>query len=136
MTRDYRDHDSDRDLEQAFAALRDREREGGPRFARVWAAAADRAASLSRRHRTLRLLPFAAAGAALFAALLAAWLIPQSPQRPAGAVPTISQWRPATDFLLRTPGRELLGEPPALGGGWLAPPSLSIPTTLKERRSS
>jgi hypothetical protein len=108
----------DRDLEQAFAALRREEVEAGPSFAALWAAAEER-----RRARTARpLQPFlvasATAAAGLLVVMLALWRVP-----PPSAVPAVSQWRPATDFLLQTPGRELLGETPSLGRGLLDVPS-------------
>jgi hypothetical protein len=126
-------HDDDADLRRAFAALRESERQEPPPFARLWQSA-------GRRRRARPFLLAAAGAAAVAAALLAAWLLrPQAPvPARAAAVPSLSRWRPATDFLLRTPGRELLGEPPALGRALpidLGPSSSSSPS-LTERRSS
>lgn len=130
--------DSDPDLEQAFAALRRQEQRDGPAFASVWQAA-------GRPRRSRRVRPFVLAAAAapvVAAALLAAWLIRPggpAPSHPAAGAPTLSAWRPATDFLLRTPGREILGETPPLGLGYslgLGAPGLTGPSPSTERRSS
>jgi hypothetical protein len=116
-----------RDLEQAFAALRHEEAEAGPSFAALWAATEER-----RRTRTARpLRPFllaSAAAAGLLAVVLALWRVPAP-----SAVPALSQWRPATDFLLQTPGRDLLGEVPPLGRG-LFDAGPSTPSTDHSRR--
>jgi hypothetical protein len=111
----------DPDLEAAFAALRRQEETAGRSFAALWAAAGER-----RQGRTVKpwrplLLAGAAAAAGLLAVALALWRLPPPS---AGTVPTISQWRPATDFLLQTPGRELLGEAPTLGRGLPFTPSI------------
>jgi hypothetical protein len=53
------------------------------------------------------------------AALLSAWLVAlRLPAPPYVSGPSIADWRSPTAFLLRTPGQELLREPPALGRGF------------------
>lgn len=114
----------DPDLEAAFAALRRQEETAGRSFASLWAAAERRQDRTVKPWRPLLLAGFTAA-AGLLAVVLTLWRIPPPS---AGMVPAISQWRPATDFLLQTPGRELLGEAPTLGRG--------LPFTLPTRRPS
>jgi len=107
----------DPDLEQAFTALRSQEQGAGPSFATLWAAAeARRRARPERPFRPL-FLAVTAAAASVLAVVLGLWHVPVP--EPAPGTQAISQWRPATDFLLETPGRELLGETPRLGHGYL-----------------
>jgi hypothetical protein len=129
-----RDHPApDRDLARAFAALRREERRQGPAFADLWRLAA------RRRERPARPLALAAAGAAV-ALLVVVVLHLGRPAPPPAA--DLSRWRPATDFLLRTPGREILGAPPPLGRGaglgslGFAPSALPNAVRIHERRSS
>ncbi|HEV7516271.1 MAG TPA: hypothetical protein VGR07_08225 [Thermoanaerobaculia bacterium] len=105
----------DPDLDRSFAALRRQEREEGPPFRRVWAAAGRR-----RRSWKARPLRLATAGAAVVAAaLLSAWLVAlKVPAPPYAPGPSLGDWQSPTAFLLRTPGQELLREPPALGRGF------------------
>ena len=115
MSRPDLDPDLAPDLDRRFAALRRLEREEGPPFRRVWAAA-----GRSRRSWTPRPLRLATGGAAVVAAaLLSAWLVAlKVPAPPYASGPSISDWQSPTAFLLRTPGQELLREPPALGRGF------------------
>jgi len=124
----------DPDLEQVFSALRHDEQGAGPSFAALWAAAeAHRRARPQRPFRPL-FLAVTAATASLLAVVLGLWQVPLP--KPAPGAPAISQWRPATDFLLATPGRELLGETPRLGHGFdLATPQ-STSSTDRPRRPS
>ena len=115
MSRPSIDPDLDPDLARSFAALRREEQEGGAPFSRVWAAA-----GRSRRSGSARPLRLAIAGAAVVAvALLSAWLVAlKVPAPPHAPGVSISEWQSPTAFLLRTPGQELLREPPALGRGF------------------
>jgi hypothetical protein len=129
----------DPDLEQAFAALRRQEESTGPSFAALWRAAEER--RRSRLEGPWRPLLLAAAAASLLIILLALWRVRPGapPSLPAAGIPTLSQWRPATDFLLQTPGRELLGEVPALGRGFplgVEAPAPSNPSIDPARRPS
>ena len=101
--------DDDPELRRRFAAQRREELEAAPSFGRVWAAARAK----RRPRRRLRLV--VAAVALALAALL--WLRPdQGPApEPRTALP-IAEWKSPTEFLLATPGRELLSTVPALGG--------------------
>jgi hypothetical protein len=103
------------DLDRRFAALRRQEQEEGPPFRRVWTAAASR-----RRRWTAGPLRFATVSAAVVAAaLLSAWFVAlRVPAPPYASSPSLSDWQSPTAFLLRTPGQELLREPPALGRGF------------------
>jgi hypothetical protein len=86
-------------LQQAFDALRQQEAASAPRFDRMWRARAPR--SLTPR------LAFAAMLLITVAVLV---YRPQKPQ------PSITAWKAPTDFLLQTPGRELLTSVPDLKG--------------------
>ncbi len=110
--------DEDRDLRRRFAALRRQELEAVPPFRRVWAAA-------RARRRPRPRVRFAVAAVAL-AILGLLWLRPDTRPAPeSGTSPSIAQWRSPTDFLLATPGRELLSTVPALGSP--AIPGLGLP---------
>ena len=113
--------DEDGDLRRWFAEQRREELESAPPFRRMWAAA--RAPRRTRRPARLA----AAAVALALAALL--WLrLDREPAPPPGTSPPIAEWRSPTEFLLATPGRELLSTVPALadpdlpGLGLAAPP--------------
>jgi hypothetical protein len=86
-------------LQQAFDALRQQEAASAPRFDRMWRARAPR--SLTPR------LAFAAMLLITVAVLV---------YRPQKAQPSITAWKAPTDFLLQTPGRELLTSVPDLKG--------------------
>ena len=121
----------DPDLEQAFAAARHADQGAEPSFSTLWAAAEARRRSGPEWQDRPRFLAATAAAAGLLAVFLALWRMPL----PAPAPPAISQWRPATDFLLETPGHELLGETPRLGRGFaITPPPTS--STDRPRRPS
>jgi hypothetical protein len=133
--------DEETGLEQTFAALRRQEKNAAPSFATLWQAAEER--RRSRRAGPWRPLSLTATAAAagLLVLLLALWRVPPGarPSLPAAGIPAISQWRPATDFLLQTPGRELLGEAPILGRGFpldVAAPAPSNPSIDPTRRPS
>jgi negative regulator of sigma E activity len=86
-------------LQQAFDALRQQEAASAPRFDRMRRARAPR--SLAPR------LAFAAM------VLITVAVIVFRPQKPQ---PSITAWKAPTDFLLQTPGRELLTSVPDLKG--------------------
>ncbi|HEX3552469.1 MAG TPA: hypothetical protein VIA62_04485 [Thermoanaerobaculia bacterium] len=102
--------DDDQELVAAFAALRREEREQCPPFAEVMR----RDRSRSRRSESPRRprQSWAAAAATLLVvlAVLAAWLGLRTPgaRLPSGGAPSLAEWRSPTDFLLETPGREIL----------------------------
>ena len=101
--------EDDRDLATAFADLRREEERRTPPFDEV-----------VRRGRTR---PARAAGlpgarplwlAAVFAlAALGVWLGVRAREPRHPAVPSLAEWRSPTDFLLATPGRDLLAAPAA-----------------------
>jgi hypothetical protein len=114
------DANLDRDLRDSFAALRRQEEAAAPGFGTLSELAARRRRRARGRKRRLQPLAAAAATAAVACAALvlatSPWLRPHA--RPAGTyapAPSISAWRPATDFLLRTPGHEVLVRLPAFG---------------------
>lgn len=112
--------DEDRDLRGWFAAQRREEQEAAPPFRRVWAAA-----RAQRRPRPRVRFAIAAVALALVALL---WLRPDTGRAPEpGTSPSIAQWRSPTDFLLATPGRELLSTVPALGDPATLGLSLPVP---------
>jgi hypothetical protein len=108
--------DDDRDLHEIFAAVRREEEAHVPPISIL---------SLTARGRRPRLLSARlATGAACLATAIAAavWLLPGSRVAHVGpnrgreqATASIGSWKPATDFLLETPGRELLEGIPDVG---------------------
>jgi hypothetical protein len=128
----------DPDLAPRFEALRRQEEGAAPAFAHLWGAA-------ERRRREGRSATFHRGAMALAAisiaavALLSAWLVAlrvPAPTASLGAVPSISEWRSPTAFLLRTPGQEILEQPPALGRGFAIETSPALRSTSTDRRSS
>jgi hypothetical protein len=100
--------DSDRDLREQFAALREKTGAGAPSFRSTLADAA----RLGRPGIRLRYPVAVALGAASVAALALA--VSHFGGRRATLVDlTVVRWRAPTDFLLRTPGAELLRTMPA-----------------------
>ncbi len=93
----------DRDLRDAFARLRESEMRSAPRFA-------------VHEKRRRRLVPRLAIAALLLVLTLAgAYVARRTQQRPVPpANVTLSTWRAPTDFLLQTPGSELLDSTPRL----------------------
>ena len=86
-------------LQQAFDRLRQQEAASAPRFDRM------------RRPRARRSLTPRLAFAAMV--LITAAVLVFQPQKPQ---PSITAWKAPTDFLLQTPGRELLTSTPDLKG--------------------
>lgn len=99
------DDQDDADLRQAFAALRREEAKAAPTFEAVRAQA---------RGRPRRLAPL---GGLLVAASVAAAILGIVVRRPDPPPPMASmeQWIAPTDFLLDTPGREILQTVPQIG---------------------
>jgi len=91
----------DPDLRRRFAALRDEDAQDTPDFARLWRQAQARRGRRPSRHIASWLL-VAAGTAALLLATVGRHPHPTGAS-PAGtsAMPSLSQWRPSTDFLLR-----------------------------------
>ncbi|MBV8201236.1 MAG: hypothetical protein JOZ15_11490 [Acidobacteria bacterium] len=110
----------DSDLRDSFAVLRRQEQAAAPGFAAMSEAAA-KSQPNGVGSRRLRPLLVAAAGAAVACAALvvgsSVWLRTHAPHaRPSlQAESSITGWRPVTDFLLRTPGQEVLAGPPPFG---------------------
>ena len=92
---------NDDQLRNAFAELRRAEAAHTPLYV---------APALSRRPSRLR-VGSTLAFAALLLVVFAVVMIPRRPPQP-----SLSAWRAPTDFLLQTPGRELLSSVPDLKG--------------------
>ena len=110
--------DDETDLRQAFAALRREEAEKAPPFDGVLTAAQLRRG----RHRLVPVLAGLAASVAAIVIAVVAVAVRQPPSTPPRAG-RIEQWTAPTDFLLRTPGREILDTTPRIG----ARPFLALP---------
>jgi hypothetical protein len=121
---------TDPDLRRLFAALRRQEEPAAPRFASLWGEAARRRETRREASARRRFRPAAFAGAAAAAiaavAVLAVlafaglgWFrtaeLPSQRSASRPSAPWLADWRPPTDFLLRTPGREFLSAAPAFG---------------------
>ena len=99
------DDPDDADLRQAFAVLQREDAKAAPTFESVRA---------RERGAPLRLAPL---GGLLAAATVAAVLLGIVVRRPAPPPPMASmeQWIAPTDFLLNTPGREIVHTVPRIG---------------------
>ena len=91
---------NDEQLRDAFSELQRAEAARAPRFERMW-----------RRRSAQRRFSFAF----VFVTLLMIVLTVAVVRRPVPQ-PSISEWHAPTDFLLRTPGRQLLDSVPDLKG--------------------
>jgi len=105
--RKFRDED---DFRSRFAQLRREDEAHAPAF------------NLSPRRgtrrpgRSTRTLIVAAACVTTMAAALFILLVPRKAERPpAKPIASLAEWRAPTDFLLDTPGRDLLKTVPAIG---------------------
>ena len=97
--------DSDDMLRRRFALLRREEEQHAPEFARLWSVCA-----AARRQARW----FAVTACALIALLAFLWIL--SARRPKEiTAASITQWKSPTDFLLETPGGELLRTVPEFG---------------------
>ena len=94
-------------LRRRFAALRGEEDQQAPEFAALWKARAG-----ARRRQTRW---FAAAACMLVALLALLWMRPAQRRPDNKTVASITEWKAPTDFLLETPGRELLHTVPEIG---------------------
>jgi hypothetical protein len=93
-------------LRDAFAELRRVEAERAPQFERLW--------YVDPARSRLRVGPFPRlALAALLLLVVVLALVPMLRRPPQ---PSITAWKAPTDFLLATPGRELLHSTPELRG--------------------
>jgi hypothetical protein len=121
--------EDDRKLAAAFADLRREEEGRTPPFAEVVRRGRTRPARAGFPARPLWL----AAAAALVA--LGIWLGVRA--REPRAVPSLAEWRSPTDFLLATPGRDLLAAPSSWGRSVLdlREVPLASPAPSQERRS-
>jgi hypothetical protein len=98
--------DDDRDLHERFAELRRQDTASTPEFAAL-------SRQRVRRRKSRALFRLVIAGACV---LVIAFALARYHSRPAAkSVPSLSEWRSPTDFLLQTPGRELLISVPRLG---------------------
>ena len=99
------DDQDDADLRQAFAVLRREEARAAPAFEAVRA---------RRAPRRLTALGGLLAAASVTAAILGIVVRRSDPPLP---MASMEQWIAPTDFLLDTPGREILQTVPRFGGG-------------------
>lgn len=130
------DQHPERELRSFFAEVH---RRPAPTFRRLWRAARE----TPRRSPRLPIPRFAIAGGLLAGTLLVviAWTIFKmpEPEKPAiagsvvelSAIETLTEWQGPLDFLLRTPGRELLETAPSFA---LELPTVSIETDLGTER--
>lgn len=104
--RDFRDDD----LRARFAELRREEEAQAPEFALP-------SSSGPRHHRRPVGKFFAFAVCLVTITAVAFWLrlVPSKPEPNGKTVASLAEWRSPTDFLLETPGRELLRTVPAIG---------------------
>ena len=107
--------EEDRDLRERFAALRREEEAGAPAIDRLVARARHRREA--RRGR--RVVAALAVGVVLLVDI-GLWPLRKPAHQP---VPSITEWRSHTDFLLQMPGREILDTLPRFGEGLVAPDS-------------
>ena len=118
------DDDTDRELRDAFARLRADERPGAGSF-RVPVRA-------TRRARPRALVPLLLSSLALVSVVVLRSLGERADQPLPQRLPPASSWEAPTDFLLETPGRELLRTIPPIGQlrGWeLGKPAAEPPDT-------
>jgi hypothetical protein len=110
--------DDDRDLRERFGALRAQDARGAPDFARL--------SRLPAPPRSPRWGALAWVGAVALVVLAVVLFRPWSSRAPRQnqLVPSITTWKSPTDFLLETPGRQLLRASPAVGRRWVEGPPL------------
>jgi hypothetical protein len=106
----------DRDLRESFDALRREDEGASPAFNSMWDRAARRDASRRLTHAS-RQAVWVAAGVAFLAGATILYWTPSPPPEAVSAdvARAFAEWRAPTDFLLRTPGRELLETVPRVG---------------------
>lgn len=111
--------DDDRDLRERFGALREEDERIAPDFGRV--------SSQPPSVRSPRRRALVWSGVAALVALAFLLWRPDAGEGPAPRAviePSITTWRSPTDFLLETPGRQLLRASPAVGRRWVEGPPL------------
>jgi len=106
---------NDDGLRALFAAARRRDAARAPGFADTLA--------VPRRRPSRARVPLALAAAAVAVVVAAVWLLRPAPEFPIDLAAT--RWEAPTDFLLRTPGAELLRSVPDVG-------SIADVTTMME----
>ena len=106
----------DRDLRENFDALRREDEEAAPAFDPMWDRAARRHA-FRRFTLASRQALWAAAGVAFLSGATILYRAASPPPETVSAdvARAFAEWRAPTDFLLRTPGRELLETVPRVG---------------------
>lgn len=121
------EHGGDDDLREAFAALRGVDAAAAPSYDDVIARA-----QAAAQGTPAPLLPSALAAAAVLAALVLGIAVRWTPQ-PSPPPPALGAWRAPTDFLLRTPGSEILGSVPRFGlhASLLAPDGAARPESKR-----
>jgi|GEM_PF-478720 len=98
----------DEQLRRRFAGLRQEDERRAPPFADLWR-------SRQRKpERRIRGVFATGAAAIVFAGLFWLWAVRPRPVTP--MVASITSWKAPTDFLLETPGRDLLRTVPEIGG--------------------
>jgi len=108
--RDFRDDD----LRDRFAALRREEEAQAPQYAVLWPGGAGHGRWPSQAKA--KLIAVAVCLVTMVAAVFLLRPVPQKLEREASRpVASLTEWRSPTDFLLETPGRELLRTVPAIG---------------------
>jgi len=120
------DDTQDKDLRGRFAALRSEEAAETPEFSLPGSGGVH---LRPRRWGTLRVT--VAAFLVAMVAALGLRLIPRKPERNMTSVASLTEWKASTDFLLETPGRELLETVPVIGA-WPGFSTISEPG--KKRR--
>ncbi len=102
----------DDDLRDRFAALRREEEAQAPEFVIL----SPGVAGHGRRLSVGKLTAIVACLVTMAAAIFLLRIVPQKPMRePGKPVASLTEWKAPTDFLLETPGRELLRTVPAIG---------------------
>ena len=117
------DPSNDRDLRERFAALRREDASQAPEF--------DAVLRHARRSKTAWSRWAAAAAMVVVAAVLLVKFYP----RPAPPTQSITEWKSPTDFLLETPGRDLLQTMPSFGPWTAEPPPSESPTPAGKKKS-
>jgi len=115
------------DLAAAFRALRGADEERCPPFDGVLRQARGRSRRSAPSWR-----PVATVAALLVLAVFAVWTGRRTAGPPA---PSLTAWKSPTDFLLATPGRELLATPAGLRRSLLDFGQTGLPSSPEERRS-
>jgi hypothetical protein len=97
----------DGDLHSLFATMRQEEQQHIPVFASLWGA--------RTRAPRGKVLWFVAATCTLIAVAAIFLLRLERPKREEVSMASITEWKAPTDFLLETPGREMLRTVPEIG---------------------